>query len=170
MYSELVPKDLYEDIIKYPIEKIRQYCNPLSQCYQEEKGECVKSPYNIKCFQQFIDCLKEREIAEELKKILLLSPKSAMELDDTLWDKDYYETPCHVVTTPESFLYQATKKEVDYALEYLICQQGDDGIWHLTWRFGKEEIFRDIERKYELQYTLNYLVELKRFRLIELGG
>lgn len=169
----MVPKELYDDIVNYPIKKILWYydkISPLKGTYTVDKSidDEIKSPYNMKCYQKFCDCLKDKAIVHKLKEILLQSPTACMELDSTLWDKGYYETACDVVTNPNSFLYTAVKEEVDISLNSLIQRQNNDGIWYLTWSFGKSQGLKKLQAKYEIKNTLFNLVLLKRYNRIEI--
>lgn len=170
LYEDIVPKDIFEDIIKYPIEKIIGYYDSKSPLFglhtiDDSTENEIESPYNMKCLQQFCDCLKDKKISSKLQKILCQNPTASMELNQSLWEEGYRETPSDVVTTP-NFLYKAIKEEVDVALDALIERQGIDGAWHLSWKFGDEDEFRQMERNYETYMTTLYLAELKRFKRI----
>lgn len=97
LYSELVPEDLYKDIIRYPIEKILRYYDNNSPLRLDSDTEyftdVAKSPYNMKCLQQFCDCLKDKKLATRLKNILRQDPTACMELDESVWGNGYHETP-----------------------------------------------------------------------------
>ena len=172
LYSELVPEDLYKDIIRYPIEKILRYYDEVSPLFgKSSAGGAINgdiySPYNLKCFQQFCDCLKDKPLVEKLKAILTQNPTLCMDMDESGWDHGYHVTPFEVVETPESFVYPVVKDLVDQSLDYLIRQQSEDGAWHLTFHFGKDEAFRRLEANYEAHYTMLKLAELNRFGRIE---
>ena len=72
LYSELVPEDLYKDIIHYPVEKILRYYDEASPLYGPSSTDRankrgIYSPYNLKRFQQFCDCLKDKPFAVSAK-------------------------------------------------------------------------------------------------------
>ena len=172
LYHELVPKELYEDIIRYPVEHILRYYDEGSPLFghsirQDHGKNDIESPYNMKCYQQFVACLPDRALADRLAAILRQNPTACMELSYDEWENTYAELPCDVVETPESVVYSAVREAVETSLDYLIRRQSPDGAWHLTWRFGDEDFFRPMERLYEAHYTLLVLARLKRFGRID---
>jgi hypothetical protein len=60
------------------------------------------------------------------------------------------------------------KDLVDESLGYLICQQNDDGCWHLHWRFGEGEAFAKMQAQYDAHLTCLIVAELGRFGRIDL--
>jgi hypothetical protein len=172
LYSELVPEVLYRDIIKYPVEKILRYYDEASPMFGTSSTDGAISgdlatPYNLKCFQQFVKCLKDKPLAEKLASILCQHPTACMQLDFAKWEQGYEELPCDVVNTPDSIVYPAVKDLVNDSLSYLIHQQKDDGAWHLNYRFGEGEVYRKLEADYEANLTMLILAELGRFGRIE---
>lgn len=172
LYCELVPKELYEDIIRYPVEHIIRYYDQNSPLFGKSArldhgNNDIESPYNLKCYQQFIKCLPDKELADRLTAIVNQNPTACMQLDYSTWENDYVELPCDVVETPDSIIYPAVKQFVDDSLDYLIKQQNEDGAWHLAWSFGADERFRKMERLYEANYTMLVLARLGRFNRIE---
>ena len=172
LYSELVLEDLYKDIIRYPVEKILRYYDEVSPLFGKSSTDRankwgIYSPYNLKCYQQFCDCLKDKPLAKKLKAILKQNPTLCMEMDESVWDHGYHEKPYNVVDTPDSFIYPVVKDVVDKSLDYEIRQQQADGAWHLNWRFGKGEAFDRLQAKGEAHYTMLTLAELNRFGRIE---
>lgn len=172
LYHELVPEELYQDIIKYPVQHILRYYDSSSSLFGKSaridhgKND-IESPYNLKCYQQFVKCLPDKALADKLTAILRQDPTACMQLDYSAWENGYEELPCDVVETPDSVVYPAVKDVVDDSLDYLIKRQSSDGGWHLTWGFGDDERFRRLERLYEASYTMNVLVRLKKFGRIE---
>ncbi|MBN2074242.1 MAG: hypothetical protein JW762_01695 [Dehalococcoidales bacterium] len=173
LYSELVPEDLYRDIIRYPVEKILRYYDEASPLFGHSgkhgrfAGD-IEIPYNLKCFQRFVKCLKDKPLADKLEVILRQNPTACMQLDLAKWEKGYEELPSDIVDSPDSVVYPAVKDLVDQSLDYLIGQQSEDGAWHLPYRFGGDEAFRKLEAECEVHLTLLLLAELKRFDRIEL--
>ena len=172
MYPEIVPTALYEDIIRYPVQHILRYYDEASPLFGHS-ARCdhgkndIESPYNLKCYQQFVKCLPDRALAEKLAAILRQNPTACMQLDYKAWEGGYEELPCDVVETPESVVYPAVSQIVEDSLDYLIRRQSPDGAWHLTWRFGDDERFRAMERLYEANYSMLVLARLHRFGRIE---
>ena len=172
LYNELVPEDLYRDIIKYPVEKILRYYDEASPLYGKSSTDGIiegdiASPYNLKSYQKLVKCLKDKPLADRLAKILCQNPTACMQLDLPKWEQGYEELPCDVVDTPDSVIYPAVKKLVDNSLSYLIRQQCVDGCWHLTWSFGEGEAFAKLQVAYEAHVTMLILAELGRFDRIE---
>ena len=172
LYSELVPDDLYQDIIKYPVQKILRYYDENSPLFKKSStddyfNDDISVPYNMKCFQQFVACLKDTVLADKLAKILCQHPTACMQLDFAKWENGYEELPCDIVVTPDSIIYPTVKDLVDESLSYLIRQQGDDGAWHLNFSFGEGEAFRKLELAFEMHLTTLILAELGRFGRIE---
>lgn len=95
LYSELVPYELYKDIIFYPTENILRYCDEKSPLFENPDD----IPYGLLCYQKFVACLKDREFAEKSANILCQNPTACMELDFTKWEHDYIHLPCDVVET-----------------------------------------------------------------------
>nr|WP_308627019.1 hypothetical protein [uncultured Eisenbergiella sp.] len=180
LYSELISQKKYKEIISCPVEKVIRYFDKESPFYCEVSSDPSYEadymvPYNIKCYQQFINCLqadsniyRDDALVERLKQIVSREPTACMELEETDWADGYHETPCDIVTDPDSFLYPFVKKEVDGALDYLIRRQDKDGGWHLTYQFGEQDEFRKLERQYEANMTVLYLAELKNFHRIDI--
>ncbi len=172
LYHELVPKELYRDIIRYPVEHILRYYDENSPLFGKSArldhgNNDIESPYNLKCYQQFIKCLPDRELADRLTAIVNQNPTACMELNYSEWEKAYVELPCDIVETPDSVIYPTVKQVVNDSLDYLIERQNEDGAWHLAWSFGADERFRKMERLYEANYTLLVLARLGRFNRIE---
>lgn len=172
LYSELVPESLYKDIIKYPVEKILRYydaASPLSGKSGTDGSypDDISVPYNMKCFQQFVACLKDKALSGRLSAILCQTPTACMQLDYIKWENGYEELPCDIVASPDSVLYPAVKDLVDDSLSYLIRRQGEDGGWHIHYRFGGDERFRRLEEAYDAHNTMLILAELGRFHRIE---
>ena len=164
LYPELVPDELYRDIIKYPSEKLMRYYDKNSPDFDQA---IVGSPYDLYYYQWFVACLKDKLLADKLTAILSQNPTACMELDYAKSDSDYVELPCDVVTSPDSVIYPAVKDLVDDSLQYLIKRQSDDGRWPLTWLYDDEKL-RELQKANEVNDTINMLVKLKRFGRIEL--
>lgn len=162
LYSELVPNQLYQDIIKYPIEYILRYWDQNSPDYNKRIFDDAML-YDFEYFQWFVPCLKDKNIANKLTSILCQNPTAFMELDYAKSDNDYVHLPCDVVGSPDSIIYPTVKDLVDDSLEYRMKQQTDDGRWPLGWSFGEDEEFRKLQILYEAHYTMEMLAKLKRF-------
>lgn len=165
-YSELVPENLYLDIIKYPIEYILRYWDNRSQSYNKEIFE-DGTPYDFEYFQWFVPCLKDRNTADKLAAILCQNPTAFMELDYSKSDNEYVHLPCDGVRSPNSIVYSTVKDLVDQSLEYRIKQQNVDGRWPLGWSFGEDDGFRKLQTLYETYRTIGMLVKLDSFVRIE---
>ena len=165
-YSELVPEELYLDIIKYPTEYILRYWDINSPMYNKNIFE-DGTPYDFEYFQWFVPCLKDKNMANKLTSILCQNPTAFMELDYAQSENNYVHLPCDGVSSPDSILYPTVKNLVDESLEYRMKQQSDDGRWPLGWSFGEDEGFRKLQVLYEAHRTLDMLVKLERFGKIE---
>ncbi len=165
-YPQLVPEELYREILKYPIEHLLRYWDEISPDYNRyifESGE----PYQFEYFQDFVPCLKDKAMREKLASVLCQKPTAFMELDFTKSDRDYVHLPCDSVSSPDSVVYPAVKRLVDESLEYRMKQQRADGSWPLGWSFGESEGLKKLQAQYEAYQTLLLLVKLKRFHRIE---
>jgi len=165
LYSELVPDELYRDIIKYPTEHILRYWDKNSPDYDKS---FLDGPYNFEYFLWFVPCLKDKVMADKLTAILRQNPTTFMELDYAKSDNDYVHLPCDSVDSPDNIIYPAVKDLVDDSLGYRLKQQSDDGRWPLGWSLGEGESFRKLQVLYETYKTLGMLVKLERFGMIEL--
>lgn len=161
-YSELVPKELYQNIIKYPIEYILRYWDKNSPDYNKDIFDSG-TPYDFEYFQWFVPCLKDKDIANKLTSILCQNPTAFMELDYAKSEHDYVHLPCDAVDSPDNIIYPAVKNLVDDSLEYRMKQQSDDGKWPLGWSFGDDEGFRKLQILYEASRTMRMLAKLGRF-------
>lgn len=168
-YSELVPSELYSDIIKYPIQNILRYWDENSPEYNKSIFD-DGTPYNFEYYQQFIPCIKDKVLADRLASILCQNPTAFMVLDYAKSDNDYVHLPCDSVRTPNDIIYPVVKDLVDESLEYRIKQQGEDGRWLLGWSFGEDERLYCLQVKYEAYRSLCMLVKLNHFGLIEHQG
>lgn len=164
LYSEIIPAELYRDIIFYPIENILRYYDENSPLFENPDD----APYGLHCYQKFVSCLKDKTLAEKLASILCQHPTACMEINFDKWENEYIHLPCDVVETPDSVIYPVVKDLVDKSLNYLIKHQGSDGAWHLNYSFGGDEAFRKLEKSYETYITTLYLAKLKRFGRIEI--
>lgn len=167
LYSELVPEELYRDIIKYPIEYILRYYDENSPDYNKaifDEG----TPYDFEYFQWFVPCLKDKDIADKLTTILRQNPTAFMELDYAKSDNNYVHLPCDAVDSPGNIIYPAVKDLVNESLDYRMRQQSDDGRWPLGWSLGEGEGFRKLQVLYEASRTMGMLAKLRRFDRIEL--
>lgn len=165
-YSDLVPEELYLDIIKYPTEHILRYWDENSPDYNKDifdNGE----PYDFEYFQSFVHCLKNKDMADKLTRILCQNPTAFMELNFVKSKSDYVHLPCDSVASPDSIVYPVVKNLVDKSLEYRMKQQSDDGKWPLGWSFGNDESLQKLQIKYEAYRTLLMLDKLERFGRIE---
>ncbi len=167
LYSELVPDELYREIIKYPIEYILRYYDKNSPEYKKEIFD-EGSPYDFEYFQWFVPCLKDKDMADKLTAILRQNPTAFMELDFTKSDNDYVHLPCDGVSSPDNIIYPVVKDLVDGSLEYRMKQQSDDGKWPLGWSCGESDGFRRLQVLYEAYLTNKILLKLKKFGLIDL--
>ena len=166
LYLELVPEELYKDIIKYPIEYILRYYDENSPDYNKDIF-AEGSPYDFEYFQWFVPCLKDKDMVDKLTAILRQNPTVFMELDFTKSDSDYVHLPCDSINSPDNIMYPAVKDLVDNSLEYRMKQQSDDGRWPLGWSCGEGEGFRKLQVLYEAYLTMKMLVKLNRFGRIE---
>jgi len=167
-YSEIVPEDLYREIIKYPVEHILRYWDENSQEYRKSIFD-EGSPYDFDYFcGWFVPCLNDKDLKGRLTEILRQNPTAFMELDFAKSDYDYVHLPCdYAVTSPDSFLYPAVKDLVDESLTYRMNQQGEDGHWPLGWSYGDSEGLRRLQAQSDVNRTVDMLVKLKRFGRIE---
>ncbi len=165
-YSELVPEDLYLDIIKYPIKHILRYWDINSPMYNKNIFD-DGTPYDFEYFQWFVPCLTDKDVANKLTSILCQNPTAFMEMDFSKSDNGYVHLPCDSVRSPDSIVYPAIKDLVDDSLKYRMKQQSADGRWPLGWSFGEDEGLRKLQVLYEAYRTLGMLVKLKRFGRIE---
>lgn len=165
-YSELVPQEVYRDILKYPTEHILRYWDEGSPDYNRSIFE-NGVPYNFEYFVGFIPYLKDRILADKLTSILRQNPTAFMELDFKKSNNEYVHLPCDSVNSPDSIVYPVVKELVDESLEYRMRQQSDDGRWPLGWSFGSDAGLQKLQVKYEAYQTLLMLVKLEQFGRIE---
>ena len=166
LYAELVPDEVYKDIVTYPAEYILRYWDKHSPDYRRgifDDG----TPYDIAYFQWFVPCLKDKALAGKLTSVLCQNPTAFMELDYAKSDGDYVHLPCDVVGSPDSILYPAVQDLVEESLDYRMKQQSEDGRWPLGWSFGSGAGLHNLQIRYEAYRTLLMLVKLKRFGRIE---
>lgn len=167
LYSELVPKELYCDIIKYPIEYILRYYDENSPDYRKNIFD-EGTPYDFEYFQWFVPCLEEKGTANKLTSILRQNPTAFMELDFLKSDYEYVHLPCDAIDSPDNIIYPAVKDLVDSSLDFRINQQSNDGRWPLGWAFGESEGLRKLQTLYEAHRTMKILAALGRFGRIEI--
>ena len=165
-YSEIVPNDLYQDIIKYPTAHMLRYWDENSPDYNGAIFD-KDSPYEFEYFQWFVSCLKDKDIKDQLTMILHQNPAAFMELDYAKSDNEYVHLPCDCVGSPNNIVYPVVKDLVDDSLTYRMKQQCDDGRFPLGWSFGKSDELKQLEKLYEAHLTLRMLVKLKQFGRIE---
>jgi len=155
-YSEIVPLELHDEIIKYPTQHILRH-------WDKEH-----SVYDFEYLLWLVPCLKDRFLADKLTAILIQNPTAYWELDYTKSDSDYVHLPCDSgVTTPDSILYPMVKDIVDESLTYRMGQQCESGKWPMGWSYGDSEEMQRLELKADVRRTANMLVKLKRFNRIE---
>ena len=167
LYYELVPEELYRDIIKYPIEYILRYYDKNSPSHRKDIFD-DGSPYDFEYFGWFVPCLKDKDTADKLTSVLCQNPTAFMELDFAKSNNDYVHLPCDSVDSPDNIIYSAVKNLVDDSLEYRMKQQSGDGRWPLGWMLGEGEGFRKLQVLYETYKTMSMLAKLRRFGRIEL--
>ncbi len=166
-YSELVPAELCEEILKYPVQHILRYYDINSSEYNAALFD-KDCPYPFEYLTAFVPYLKDKDIVKRLSDILCQNPTAFMELDFARSDTDYVHLPCDwAVKSPDSILYSTVKELVDESLDYRIKQQAEDGRWPLGWSFGNDEAMKELQAKYETYKTLEMLVKLKCFERIE---
>jgi len=167
LYSELVPPELYAEIVKYPTEYILRYWDEESPLYNKSIFD-DGSPYDFEYLQWFISCLKDKVMADKLAGILRQNPTAFMELNYATSDNAYVHLPCDSVMSPDSVVYSAVENLVDASLDHRMMQQSNDGRWPLGWGFGDQENLRKLQTSYEAFYTMGMLAKLGRFGRIEL--
>lgn len=166
-YSELVPNELCEEILKYPVQHILWYYDNNSSKYNVALFD-KDCPYPFEYLVAFVPYLKDKDLMKRLSDILCQNPTAFMELDFARSDTDYVHLPCDwAVKSPNSILYPAVKDLVDKSLDYRIKQQAEDGRWPLGWSFGNDVAMQKLQLKYETYMTLKMLVKLKDFGRIE---
>jgi len=164
-YSEIVPEELYREIIKFPTQHILRYWDENSPEYSETFFD---GPYAFEYFLDFVPCLKDKALADKLTAILRQNPTKAWELDFAKSDTDYVHLPCdYGVCSPDNIVYPVVKDLVDEALSYRIRQQCENGKWPLGWSYGDSEGMRRLEAKSDVTRTVNMLVKLNRFGRID---
>ena len=157
-YSEIVPQELHEEIIKFPVQHILRYWDENSPEY---RGASV---YDFEYFLEFVPCLKDKVLRDKLTEIFRQNPTKFWELDFSKADTDYVHLPC---VSPNNIVYPAVKDVADAALTYRIGQQCDNGKWPLGWSYGDSEEMRRLEAKSDVIRTVNMLVLLKASGRIE---
>lgn len=166
-YSELVPNELCDEILKYPVQHILRYYDKNSAEFNAALFD-KDCPYPFEYLVAFVPYLNDKDLVKRLSDTLSQNPTAFMELDFARSDADYVHLPCDwAVKSPDSILYSAVKELVDESLEYRIKQQSTDGRWPLGWSFGNDEGMQELQIKYETYKTLDMLVKLKRFGRIE---
>lgn len=166
LYSEIVPKKLYHEIIKYPIEYILRYYDKNSPNYKKDIFD-NGIPYDFEYFQWFVPCLKDKNTIYKLTSILRQNPTVFMEINFSKSDYEYVHLPCDAIDSPDNIIYPTVKNLVDSSLEFRIKQQSNDGRWPLGWEFGENEGLRKLHTLYEAHRTMMILATLGRFGLIE---
>ena len=166
-YPEIVPEELYTEIIKYPMQHILRYWDENSPEYDKTLFT-DRGPYDFEYFQGFVHCLKDSDIKDRLAAILRQNPTAFMELDYAKSDNDYVHLPCDCVSSPDSIIYPVVKSLVDDSLAYRMKVQRADGSFPLGWSFGKSDELKRMEKLYEAHLTVEMLIKLKRFGRIEL--
>lgn len=166
-YSELVPKELCDEILKYPVQHILRYYDINSADYNATLFD-KDCPYPFEYLTAFVPWLKDKDLVKKLSDILCQNPTAFMELDFERSDIDYVHLPCDwAVKSPNSILYPTVKDLVDKSLDYRLKQQSADGKWPLGWSFGNDADMQKLQLKYETYMTLEMLVKLKNFGRIE---
>ncbi|NLJ97090.1 MAG: hypothetical protein GX321_08025 [Clostridiales bacterium] len=166
LYSELVPEELYQEIIKYPTEHIFQYWDKNSPNYKKEIFD-DGSPYDFDYLEWFVYCLKDKDTASKLTSILCQNPTVFMELDFAKSDNEYTHLPCDDINSPDNVIYPMVKDLVDDSITYRIKQQKDDGRWTQGWSMGEDVGFRKLQILYDAYFTMKMLVKFERFGRIE---
>ncbi len=160
-YPELVPADMYQDILHYPIEYILRGYDENSPEYNKRIFD-EGCPYDFEYFQWFVPCLKDKGTAAKLTSILRQNPMAFMELDYTKSAHGYVHLPCDAIDSPDNIVYPVIKDLIEESLEYRMKQQSADGR-----SFGDDDGFRRLQVLYEAYRTLGMLVKWKRFGRME---
>lgn len=167
-YSEIVPTELCEEILKYPVQHILRYYDINSPTYNHDLFN-KNCPYPFEYLVANVPYLKDKALVKRLSDILCQNPTAFMELDFARSDTDYVHLPCDwAVKSPDSIIYSTVKELVDESLDYRIKQQAEDGRWPLGWSFGNDKSMKELQTKYETYKTLEMLVKLKCFGKIEM--
>ncbi|MGX8797707.1 hypothetical protein ACR6HW_16845 [Fusibacter sp. JL298sf-3] len=166
LYSEIVPEELYQDIIKYPIEHILRYWDKNSPDYKKEIFD-DGSPYDFDYLGRFVSCLKDKDTANKLTSILCQNPSVFMELDFTKSHNHYVHLPCDDINSPDNIVYHAVKDLVDDSITHRIKQQKNDGRWTQGWSMGEDEGFRKLQILYDANFTMKMLAKFGRFNRID---
>lgn len=164
-YSEIVPKELQDKIIKFPTQHALRYWDKNSPEYNKEMWSGSQS-YDVGYMMWLVPHLKDKALADKLKIILLQEPAAGWELDFSKADNDYVHLPD--ASSPDDYVYAAEKKLIDEAITYQIKRQCGNGKWPLGWSYGDSEEMKKLEAKSDLMRTVNMLVKLKRFDRIEM--
>jgi len=165
-YPELVPTQLYRDVLLCPTQHILRHWDVASSKYDQSIFESGQ-PYALEYFQWLVPCIRDEALSARLSAILCQNPTAFMELNFEKAAHDYVHLPCDSVCSPESVVYPVVKELVNDSLDYRIRQQAEDGRWPLGWSFGSNEGLQRLQKKYEAYRTLLMLVKLKNFGRIE---
>ena len=165
-YPELVPDELYRDILWYPTQHILRHWDRNAPTYDSSLF-CEGTPYAFEYFLWLIPFIRDKVLSDRLVAILRQNPTAFMELDFEKAAHEYVHLPCDSLCSPDDVIYPLIKELVDESLDYRLLQQAPDGRWPLGWSFGNSDGLHRLQTKYEAYRTLLMLVKLKKFGRIE---
>ncbi|MFW9943567.1 MAG: hypothetical protein ACFFB7_01065 [Candidatus Sifarchaeia archaeon] len=149
-YSELVPKDLLEQMNRRGLANL-------------ESSEVIDGLYNVMCWERAYRTLPELLRSKALDKIertfRTLGPLNLEMLGEIriFW----------IAPTPESILMIRPGNAYEL-LEEEVRRQADDGGWWPTWKWGQyEDVWPIAEREWAGKITVHCLTTLKAFDMIK---
>jgi len=153
-YSDLVPRDLLNDLTEYAIRYLNERCE-------------LKEMHEMFCFVRLAERMpadKVRRIAEKLDQFMdnciVQNPEDR---------QGYCASPLQVVSSPESLFYAKYIQIIPRDLDGIVSSQEEDGGWAVNWSWGQyEEDWAKAKEEWRGVITFGSLTTLMAFGRLQI--
>lgn len=153
-YPSLVPEEILDHATKIVIEKINSA--PVEQ-------------YGMMSCVYFANACRNENLKNDLLK-KLMGDGNLISLLDEEWGTESAYKLCHWIDSPKHPYYGLYQEAVTKNLDFIVQSQQEDGAWLPSWSWGDAAVWETAVRRLKGLMTFKFLLALKRFGWIEVGG
>ncbi len=154
-YQQFISQSLYDEIVG-DLQKYLKFVPKLTEFIY----------YKFLCFKRLI-----HHVSQELSEDIITMLDTTFENLELLDEQKFEEIKIQrLITEKTSYLYQKHPKKMKQLIENEVKRLGDDGGSHPLWKWGEDEIWKQVEREWTGKCTYELLVTLKYCDLLHIGS
>ncbi|MFW9914087.1 MAG: hypothetical protein ACFFGZ_00630 [Candidatus Thorarchaeota archaeon] len=120
--------------------------------------------YKFLCFKRLMP-----HVSQEILKDIFAMLDRTFENTELLDERKFEEIKIQwFITEKSSYLFQKYPEKITKLIENEVKRMGDDGGSHPQWRWGKDELWKQVEKEWAGKCTHELLATLKNCRLINI--